>query len=287
METDLLLIKKENPQPELWSAKSLPLVRKYLADLKSHLHDHPFRRRSEEIQFFKEMKPRILARLLFFGEVFNFTSDCPSIKKYAETKAYWIAKRRRIDGLLEDQKDFYEYLRAGHDYMDRQIFIRYPKNPLNFHGLPVDLDPAAFYGDPEFSTSHDYRTAQFFAMEELQAFIYERFVELEASVFLPRKKIRFTGSPDDFVEFVRLMHAIGKPVDAVNNEEVSRPELAKRLMEDIHVDLGAYPDYATLEACSKGSDFVERLDKCLENYYARWDQEEKDVEYNADGKAPE
>ena len=287
MDIELRQIKAENTDPQSWSAKSIPVARKYLAALKSHLKSHPFRRRSEEILFFKEMKPRILGKLLFFVDVFKLSSACQYGKEYAEKKGYWIGARNRIDSLMEEHKELYKYLLSDHDHLDRQIFVRYPENITHFHGYTVDLDPASFYGDPDFSTSHDYRAAQFMAWEDLQTFIHEQLFELEGSIFRTKEKMKFMGTPDDFVEYVRLLHEKGMIEDKVTNEPVSREELAEYLMDLYEVDLGSYPDYATLEACSNGSDLVEKMMDCLENYYDKLDEEKKDVEYNEEGRVPE
>jgi hypothetical protein len=78
------------------------------------------------------------------------------------------------------------------------------------------------------------------------------------------QKIDFTGTPDDFVEMVRLFHKVGGCVNMQTGEPATREEIAAVFMQNMNVDLGGYPDYKTLELCSNGSDLPERMLEALE-----------------------
>lgn len=78
------------------------------------------------------------------------------------------------------------------------------------------------------------------------------------------QKIDFTGTPDDFVEMVRLFHEVGKFVNMQTGQPATREEVAALFMKNMNVDLGGYPDYKTLELCSNGSDLRERVIQKLE-----------------------
>jgi len=70
-----------------------------------------------------------------------------------------------------------------------------------------------------------------------------------------RRKYTFNGSPDDFVEFVRLLESMGGITNMQTGRPATREEIANKLIQHMKVDLGGYEDYRTLELCSKGSDF--------------------------------
>jgi len=74
-----------------------------------------------------------------------------------------------------------------------------------------------------------------------------------------RRKYTFTGSPDDFVEFVRVLESMGAIINIHAGRPATREEIASHLMEYMEVNLGCYEDYRTLELCSKGSDFGENM----------------------------
>lgn len=78
------------------------------------------------------------------------------------------------------------------------------------------------------------------------------------------RKIDFTGTPDDFVEVVRLFHKVGRYINMQTGQPATREEVAALLMQNMNVDLGDYPDYKTLELCSNGSDLPERMLQALE-----------------------
>lgn len=78
------------------------------------------------------------------------------------------------------------------------------------------------------------------------------------------RKIDFTGTPDDFVEMVRLFHKVGGCINMQTGQPATREEVAVTFMQFMNVDLGGYSDYKTLELCSNGSDLPERVLKALE-----------------------
>jgi hypothetical protein len=77
-------------------------------------------------------------------------------------------------------------------------------------------------------------------------------------------KIDFTGTPDDFVEMVRMFHKVGDCINMQTGQPATREEVAATFMQFMNVDLGGYPDYKTLELCSNGGDLPERVLKALE-----------------------
>lgn len=78
------------------------------------------------------------------------------------------------------------------------------------------------------------------------------------------KKLDFTGTPDDFVEMVRMFHKIGECINLQTGQPATTEDVAASFMQFMNVDLGGYQDYKTLELCSNGSDLPERMIKALE-----------------------
>ena len=73
------------------------------------------------------------------------------------------------------------------------------------------------------------------------------------------EKLTFTGSPDDFVEFIRFLEQTGGIINMDTGESATREEIATEVLKHTQVDLGGYSDYKTLELCSNGSDLRERM----------------------------
>ena len=73
------------------------------------------------------------------------------------------------------------------------------------------------------------------------------------------KKLDFTAFPDDFVELVRLIENMRFVKSRHSDQLADREEIAAMFMEGFNVDLGGFSDYKTLELCSNGSDFGEKL----------------------------
>lgn len=79
-------------------------------------------------------------------------------------------------------------------------------------------------------------------------------------------EITFNGSPDDFVELVRLMEQLGGIINMDTRLPATRQEIAAQLMRFMEVDLGGYNDYQTLELCSNGSDFGEKMLQAMQEF---------------------
>lgn len=73
------------------------------------------------------------------------------------------------------------------------------------------------------------------------------------------EKLTFTGSPDDFVEFIRFLEQTGGIINMDTGEPATREEIAAEVLKHTQVDLGGFSDYKTLELCSNGSDFGEKI----------------------------
>jgi len=95
------------------------------------------------------------------------------------------------------------------------------------------------------------------------------------------QKIDFTGTPDDFVEMVRLFHKVGGCINMQTGQPASTEEVAAVFMQNMNVDLGGYPDYKTLELCSNGSDLPERMLQALEKLRKETRDGEKEDRQNS------
>src|SRR5512139_2569429 len=72
------------------------------------------------------------------------------------------------------------------------------------------------------------------------------------------KKNKWTGSAEDFVEFVRFIETMEMVFHAKTRKPATREEIAEYLLSFTEVDFGHYADFKTLDLCCKGNDFLER-----------------------------
>jgi len=279
METELLNIRLEHPETLGWAKHSIPCVKKYLDELRHYIVQHPFKKRSEEIYFFKEVKPVVMGKMVFMCEVHNKEAFRP-IVDLAKTKDYLADEMDEIEAFFNRNKDLYDYYKDTLESLDIKFFVRKVEDRLNFRDLPIDINPVFFYGDPVFSTGFDYLFAQFRGYELLKDHLEN---ELEALFLVgdevPPEQIKFTGNEADFVEMVNIFKNVGNPVNPETGEPATDEELFQVLKKMLNPNLPDDIDFNTLKLTSGSSDLPERMIDSLENLRKKWDEEEDDIDY--------
>jgi hypothetical protein len=239
---------------------------------------HPFEKRSEEIYFFKEVKPVVMGRLIFMSEVHNKDMFRPFDS--AEAKDYLADEIDEIDAFFNRHKDLYEYYSDSLDTLDIKFFVRNVEDRFSFRDLPIEIDPVLFYGDEGFSTGFDYLFAQFRGYQLLRDHLEN---ELEALFLVgdevPPDEIKFTGSEADFVEMVNIFKKAGNPVNPETGQPATDEEIFQLLKKMLNPDLRDDIDFKTLKLISGNSDLPERMIDSLENLRKKWDEEEGDIDY--------
>ena len=115
----------------------------------------------QEIEFFKNVKPKFTSKLIYYNVIFKIETKKPHggeriIKKYLNNELDKL--KRYFDGNL----DFYRYYRTGSSYLDHKYFLR------GKFDVKLALDSFYFEADHTFSTSHDFKVAKILAHDLIQ-----------------------------------------------------------------------------------------------------------------------
>jgi len=280
MEHELLSLRLEHPKSSDWSQHSIPYLKTRLSKLKRYLLKHPFAKRSEEIYFFKEVKPVVMGRLIYMCEVHNKEMFRPSFD-LAKEKDYLADEVDEIDAFFTRNKDLYAYYNDGLDTLDIKFFVRQVEDRLSFRDLPIEINPVFFYGDEDFSTGFDYLFAQFRGYQLLRDHLEN---ELEALFLVgdevPPDEIKFTGTEADFVEMVNIFKKAGNPVNPETGEPATDEEIFQLLKKMLNPDLRDDIDFETLKLISGNSDLPERMIDTMDKLYKKWEDENSDINYD-------
>jgi hypothetical protein len=277
MSAELEQIRNDNPSPQKWAMESIPVVQKYLRLLKEHLMNHPFQRRSEEILFFKEVKPEFMCELIFFTEIFNWWRDYPFYDEYKERKDFWLNCMQIVERFFTDNKAFCRYLVQEEPFLDAQYFVRRPKNMFFSFGLPKELDACAFYGDPEFSTSHDYRMAKVIAFARLRGFIREQLKETERTKNAPCQ-IREDFKDDNFHSF--LAQCLRDFWSTEAGGKASFEEAGEYLQKAIQAELSRSSGLRVSHLHNGEVRLLNSLETTIRKFQAEVAAENEDIEYD-------
>ena len=197
-----------------------------------------FASKEEEISFFKNQKPELLGRLLYFYKIYRIETQCPTGSN--EVIKHHINKE--LDSLtyfFNRNLDFYQYYRSSSTIYDEYYFLRGKAD------IRLCTDSAQFDKDPNFSTGYDYKVAKILANEMLRIYLNKKLHKLECDSYIEEKQtlitkipIRFTGKKNALIE---LGYALVSSGD-INHGNIEIKEFMEYLSSIFNIDLGGYYD---------------------------------------------
>lgn len=185
-------------------------LQELLGSLKEFVLKDGFKDEKEEINFFKNIKPQILGKLIYYNKVFRIETVCP-----VETgKVYYSYFSAQLQELKLDLREnicnsyFYRYYRLGREDRDKEYFRR---GSINYYD---GLNSFVFEIDPQFSTYYDYKAARIIASELLYTYLMtkidpdenpDRILQNGEST----KDVFWTDTKNALIELVYALYAAG------------------------------------------------------------------------------
>lgn len=107
-------------QPPVYHECCIRLCTKYWLQLREKLRQHVFKDIAEEINFFREIKPRFLTETEYFSLLAYSQQFCPVKQK--DKQIFWEKQQQRLDIFKSKHAVFYQYLQSGRTDMDAVFF---------------------------------------------------------------------------------------------------------------------------------------------------------------------
>lgn len=200
LESEVARIIAEETEPFSILSAILKTVRTALQALKEHVLKNPFADETEQIYFFKHIKPQFYCIRIYYLEWYNIVTSVPA-GDTEMLKAFYKEELEAVQRFFRRIAFHYQYYRLGATELDRQYFVRGIE-------VPSVLVPEMPEPEPEFSTSQDYLFSKIKAYERLQEFLLEKIRALDdpgkimppPEVKLP--KLRWTGEQVNLVELI-------------------------------------------------------------------------------------
>lgn len=201
---------------QIQEAKSL------LNKLRVKIRTTKFQNTSEEIQFFKHIKPSIHADFLFYSSQLKFQVSKPNSTN-SVLKNYLKNELKKLESKKRNNIDFYGYYKHNSNFLDHLYFLRENKQ------LDLFSTNLSVYLDSEFYTSHDILAAEVLAYDLLTEFYKKEIKKLkriESGVFNENQSkmkatLQWSASKTDFIE---LMYAL-KVSGAINFGNINTKDL--------------------------------------------------------------
>ncbi len=280
MEEELLSSRITGNDAWDWTKASITISAGYLVKLRTYISAHPFKKRSEEVFFFKKVKPLFLSQLIFFSELWNIESARPlDPRNHDLLVGYLWAEINKIEEFLISNSFLYEYYKDQEAYMDFKLFVRHPSDRFHFCNIPLKVPPVAFYGDPEFSTGYDYLFAQFKAYEALKQHLLTEYEKVQ----LYPETVEETDDPfGDFDEIARLFEKVASPFLHNTGNALSRQDISFILRKWRLYPPGK-PTEFVIHSLFKETDYLPaRIREAVFCLNKLWQAEIADVDYGDD-----
>lgn len=186
----------------------------YLQDLlfsvKKLIAEEGFKTDTEEIHFFRIIKPQILGKLIYYNKLYRVETSCPvsNGKMYYSYFSALLANLKRDYSEHVSNSEFYRYYRSGRTDRDEIYFKR---GNINYHD---GLNSIVFEIDPIFSTFFDYKVARIISNELLYSYLLTKINPDENPDAILQnsestKDIFWTDSKNALIELVYALYASG------------------------------------------------------------------------------
>ena len=230
------ILESLTPAGQLYSER-LGTINSVCLELKRHILKTGFSDEIQEIYFFKKLKPRFYALLIFEVEFYNIISSSPKATQQ-KLYDYYLLELSYIDRVFSHKAFLYQYFLADEAALDRSYFLRSTMD----HRLSVTDGITSESADDGFSTNQDYTIAKFMAFEKMREIIVNKLASID-----PESGIKFTARnpfkkkplnwTDDKVKLVELAYGIYL-TGSLNNGKASLVDIVSLLEETLKIDLG-------------------------------------------------
>ena len=181
-------------------------LKEYLWSIREDITKKGFKSQWEEINFFRNIKPYILSKLIYHNKIFRIQTACPvdGGKMYASYFSEQIKELKQEYREHIYNSDFYRYYRSGRTDRDETYFRL---GNINFHD---GLNSFVFEIDPLFSTYYDNKVARIIANELLYTYILQKINDDEMADFSARDisdSILWTDTKNALIELIYALYA--------------------------------------------------------------------------------
>ena len=245
------------------SLEIIQYIEKKLKEIHKWLKKHVFLSVQEEIYFFKELKPKMVSKLLFYKELLKLEASLPPSKK--KKRKHYEELLTAIHQYVTTNKEFYEYYRSRSSHKDEDHFVRHSYKDI------IKYDCYLINYDSKLSTSHDYNVATIIANDMFTSHLENKLEELNSNnptTYNPmNNKITWTGTKVDMAEMIYGLYY----KNMLNDGKADIKEIAKALCFAFNIEIDDKTLYRCLQDIKRRSPikavFLQNLSKVADNKF--------------------
>lgn len=213
----------------------------------------------QEIDFFKNIKPLFLSRLIYHLRVYNIETNKPHGALKIKRK-YLQLELNKLKYYFDENLEFYRYYRTGSNYLDHKYFVRGNQD------IRLSLDTHVFELDPDYCTSHDFKVSTILANDLLQIYLENEMTNLDFKTSVKaldtsmKSSLRWTSSKAALIELMYALHQSG----SFNNGQTDVKKIATYFESIFDIELGNYyRTYLELRIRHNPTKFLDSLQESL------------------------
>lgn len=239
------------------------LVLQKLEEIKKYIKKNGFKDDEAEILFFKQLKPQLVSKLIYFNAIYKIETKRPRggdkiIKKYLNVE---LSKIKRY---FYANLEFYKYYRTNSTHLDYKFFLR------GKHDIKLSLDTYYFEADHNFATSHDYKVAKIIANDLIQVYLEDQLSNNNQRKLLETPPLNWTGSKTSLIELIYSLHSQG----SIDNGNADIKIIAKTFENIFNIDLGDFY-HSYLELKGRKINRTKFLDSLRDALIKRMDEQDE------------
>lgn len=245
---------------------TISLLENGFINLKNIVSCFTFPSKRDEIMFFKEIKPQLFSKLIFFRKIHQLELNRP-ISNYKTIRLYLEREHERINLFYNRNTEFIQYYRSGKANFDEYYFVRGRKD------MELNLESFYFERDPRFSTHFDFKVARLLANDMLAAHLNYQLSKLkyqEENDFSTDIEIPSAQWTDKKTALTEIIYSIYEE-KSINSGNIEIKALATIFGRIFNVDLNdIYHIY--LEIRSRKTNRTEFLNRLIKTLNKRMDE---------------
>lgn len=238
--------------------------------LKQYIIGYRFQNDDEEIKFFKEIKPRLFFRLIYYRKLYNIEMNRP-VGSIEAQREYLDAHVRAINAYTQKRLDFIRYFRSGATHLDSLYFLRGQTDTEQY------LETFYYELDPQFSTNADFKVAKILANDMLSVYLMGELESLESTnlrnMVLPLSDVRPTwqDSKTDLTELIYLLDSKG----CFGN--VPLTQLASYISNafNVHLDMNLSRTFCDMKIRNNPTPWLDKAKEALLKRMQTWKRNKK------------
>lgn len=228
--------------------------------LKNIVSEFVFDSIDSEIIFFKEIKPRLFSKLIYFRKIYQLELNRP-VSNYETIRSYLEKEHEQINLFCNKNIEFIQYYRSGKTILDEYYFIR------GRHEIELNLESFYFERDPKFSTHYDFKVARLLASDMLAAHLNYQLSKLkyqEENNFSTDIEIPSAQWTDKKTALAEIIYGIYEE-KSINSGNIEIKALATIFGKIFNIDLSdIYHIYLEIRSRKTNrTEFLNRLIKAL------------------------